>query len=179
MGDSIAPVSLTFSDEIFKLKLYRGFIISFCEIFFQARIMKDFNPHHSFRIPSDKDINGNPVVIFKEDIQQKESLDDDKFLLCRQCLQIITHRSQRVVVNGSHEHTFANPHGIVFDIGCFKSAIGCGYIGVPTKEFSWFMGYMWQVAICGSCMAHVGWLFTSYNLESFTGLILNRLADSG
>lgn len=130
-----------------------------------------------FRIPSDKNVEKAPLFAATEDIQPKESIDDD-FLLCRQCLQIITHRSQRIVVDGSHEHTFANPHGIVFDIGCFRSAIGCGYIGLPTKEFSWFMGHTWQVAICGTCLAHVGWLFTSFNLGSFVGLILDRLADS-
>jgi hypothetical protein len=34
------------------------------------------------------------------------------------------------------------------------------------------------MAVCGSCLAHLGWLFTAYGLESFYGLILNRLVVS-
>jgi hypothetical protein len=111
--------------------------------------------------------------------QKQESTDQDKLLLCRQCLQVITHQSLRVVINGAHEHTFANPNGFVFEIGCFQSAIGCGYVGQPTDEFSWFAGFMWQVAVCGSCLTHVGWLFTASSIKCFIGLILDRLVESG
>jgi hypothetical protein len=111
--------------------------------------------------------------------RKEELTDSGKFLLCRQCLQTITHRSHQIIVNGAHEHTFANPHGIVFEIGCFKSAAGCGYVGRPTDEFTWFKGFMWQIAVCGSCLSHVGWLFTSSSVDSFVGLILDRLAESG
>jgi hypothetical protein len=111
--------------------------------------------------------------------QKQEPTDQDKILLCRQCLQVITHRSFRIIINGAHEHTFANPNGIVFEIGCFQSAIGCGYVGQPTDEFTWFAGFMWQAAVCGSCLTHVGWLFTSSSIKSFIGLILDRLVESG
>lgn len=120
-------------------------------------------------------INSNAKIYSKK----KETTDQEKFLLCRQCLQVITHRSHQIIINGSHEHTFANPHGIVFEIGCFKSAVGCGYVGHPTDEFSWFKGFMWQIAVCGSCLTHVGWLFTSSSIDGFIGLILDRIMESG
>jgi hypothetical protein len=126
-----------------------------------------------------KNENGNAHSLVENDSKKEEATDRGKFLLCRQCLQMITHRSNRIVVNGAHEHAFANPHGIVFEIGCFKSAVGCGYVGQPTDEFSWFKGFTWQVAVCGSCLMHVGWLFTSSGIDSFIGLILDRLAESG
>ncbi len=107
------------------------------------------------------------------------STDVGKFLLCRQCLQVITHPSLKIMINGAHEHTFANPHGIVFEIGCFKSAVGCGYIGEPSGDFTWFSGFKWQVAVCAACLTHMGWLFTSPGMGSFHGLILDRLAESG
>ncbi|MCU0597708.1 MAG: cereblon family protein [Desulfobacterales bacterium] len=99
-------------------------------------------------------------------------------MLCRQCLQVITHRSLKIIIHGTHEHTFANPYGIVYEIGCFQSASGCGYVGSPTDEFSWFRGFKWQVAVCASCLTHLGWLFTSSGIDSFIGLILERLEET-
>jgi uncharacterized C2H2 Zn-finger protein len=112
------------------------------------------------------------------DPQNQKAADQEKFLLCARCFHVITHPSLRIIVNGAHEHTFANPHGIVFEIGCFRSAIGCGYYGPPSHEFSWFAGFMWQVAVCGSCLAHVGWLFSSPGADSFIGLILDRMIEA-
>lgn len=114
----------------------------------------------------------------KSSAKKEAAMDREKFLLCRECLHAISHRSQQIIINGAHEHTFANPHGIVFEIGCFKSALGCGYVGMPTEEFSWFKGFIWQIAVCGSCLTHVGWLFTSSSSESFIGLILDRIRES-
>jgi len=71
--------------------------------------------------------------------------------------------------------SFANPHGIVFEIGCFTAVKGCGYVGPPSDEFSWFAGYDWRVAVCFMCLTHLGWFFSSAGKESFHGLILDRL----
>lgn len=110
-----------------------------------------------------------------EDESEEIALDQEEYLLCRQCLQVITSPSERIAIEGTHRHTFANPHGIVFEIGCFGSVIGCGYAGPPSDEFSWFKGFRWQVAVCIQCLSHLGWLFTSSGYESFHGLILDRL----
>ena len=96
-------------------------------------------------------------------------------ILCRQCRQSITEPDQRIAVQGNHRHTFANPHGIVFDIGCFSSVRNCGVLGAATAEFSWFGGFRWQIVICSSCLTHLGWRFTSAGPAHFFGLILDRL----
>jgi hypothetical protein len=101
--------------------------------------------------------------------------DAAKHILCRSCRRVITHPDERIQMQGAHEHTFANPHGIVFHIGCFRSAMGCGYLGEPTAEFTWFRGFAWRVALCANCLINVGWLFASPGGERFHGLILDRL----
>ncbi len=100
--------------------------------------------------------------------------DKGEQILCRQCFQPITGPGDRLEINGAHQHVFANPSGAVYEIGCFRTAPGCGYSGFPTEEFSWFKGYSWRIAICGMCLTHMGWLFISSG-SSFNGLILNKL----
>ncbi len=103
-----------------------------------------------------------------------EEPEKREYILCRQCLQIITGPDQRIEMHGAHQHVFANPNGIVYEIGCFREAQGCRYSGFSTEEFSWFVGFSWRVAVCGMCLAHLGWLFSSSG-GSFQGLILNKL----
>ncbi|MBW1698382.1 MAG: hypothetical protein JRH18_16335 [Deltaproteobacteria bacterium] len=112
----------------------------------------------------------------KTSVSKKKKIEDEKFIRCSQCLQPITRPSERITVNGSHAHTFANPSGILYEIGCFRSVMGCGYMGPATDEFTWFKGYRWKIAYCGRCLTHLGWLFLSSS-ESFSGLILERLTD--
>lgn len=95
-------------------------------------------------------------------------------VLCRHCFHLLTYQRERIFLNGRHTHTFANPHGIVFEIACFRRTPGVGTTGLPSDEFTWFQGYAWQIALCGGCLVHVGWRFTSPD-ASFSGLILDRL----
>jgi hypothetical protein len=83
-----------------------------------------------------------------------------------------------MVVQGSHRHTFANPYGAVFDIGCFSSARGFAYVGHFSAEFTWFKGFKWKSVVCALCMSHLGWLFLSGEGKGFYGLILERLIES-
>lgn len=114
-------------------------------------------------------------------VEEEKSEDTDpeskKYIVCKQCLQPITSSDERINRDGSHRHTFANPNGQVFDIGCFRNAFGCGYAGQPSDEFTWFSGYFWRVCVCGMCLTHLGWLFVSGG-DNFHGLILDRLIDS-
>jgi len=110
-----------------------------------------------------------------EDEAEEEEPQEAERIYCRQCLKMITSPEERITVEGAHQHTFANPYGIVFEIGCFRTAQGCGHTGVPTSEFSWFKGFSWQVAVCHRCLLQVGWRFTSVDADGFYGLILNRL----
>ena len=96
-------------------------------------------------------------------------------IICRRCRHAITRPAEALEMNGAHRHTFANPHGIVFEIGCFRTAPGCTQVGAASGEFSWFSGYLWRVAICGGCMAHLGWRFEAPSGGLFYGLILDHL----
>lgn len=99
-------------------------------------------------------------------------------LRCRACRFKITDKGARIEVGGKHGHTFFNPHGLVFDIGCFARAPGCGLIGSPTTEFAWFPGHAWRIAMCRGCGVHLGWSFSLASGSSFFfGLILDLLVE--
>ena len=95
-------------------------------------------------------------------------------LRCAVCLAPVTTASARFLVDGRHVHVCCNPAGLVFEIGCFSSAIGCVVTGAPSREFTWFTGYSWQVALCRCCGQHLGWRFAS-EAGGFWGLIMDRL----
>ena len=100
----------------------------------------------------------------------------EKRLCCKICGQAITHERDRIEICGAHAHTFYNPHGLKFYIGCFQDVSGCVEIGVSTLEFTWFPGYAWRIALCGSCHEHLGWEYHSDNGGRFHGLILTKLS---
>ena len=85
---------------------------------------------------------GTPQLAEEEAPEQEP--EEEEYILCRQCRQAITRPAERITVQGSHQHTFANPHGIVFEIGCFDTVKGCGYAGPASDDFSWFKGYSYS-----------------------------------
>ena len=95
-------------------------------------------------------------------------------LLCAACKHVVTDENQRIAVRGRHEHTFINPHGVTYHIGCFREAAGCATVGEATTEFTWFPAYIWRVALCANCQTHLGWRFQSLQ-DDFHGLVVNRL----
>jgi hypothetical protein len=111
--------------------------------------------------------------------EQAQAADEDRegWILCRGCRIPVTRASERRQVEGAHLHTFANPSGIVFEIGCFHSAPGCQYVGPASDEFTWFRGYQWRIAVCRGCLNHLGWAFTSVGGDGFHGLIVDRLLN--
>ncbi len=106
-----------------------------------------------------------------EDISKEE-----RRLFCATCRNLITSQDDRISVQGGQEHTFTNPHGYVFNIGCFRDTRGCAHIGDRMSAWSWFRGFTWRVALCGDCNIHLGWLFEAPD-ERFHGLILSRLTS--
>jgi len=98
----------------------------------------------------------------------------DDPLLCRRCGQQITSGTQRISVGSAHEHTFSDPEGILFHIGCFGNVQGCKFSGEPTGQWSWFTGYQWRVTYCAECGLHLGWCFSS-GVHIFHGLVLCNL----
>ena len=101
----------------------------------------------------------------------------DEPIVCAACGEKITTRSERIAQDGSHEHSFVNPAGIIYRIGCFRSAPGCREAGELTGDWSWIPGYDWRYAICGSCAEHLGWACRGASGSTFRGLILPRLAE--
>ena len=118
------------------------------------------------------------------DSSAQPELDDlvdqrpERTLVCTFCHHEVTSPDQRTQVDGAHEHRFMNPHGYLYDIGCFREAPGCRLRGEPSTEFAWFPGFAWTFAACGGCTEHLGWRFDSAG-SSFYGLVLNRLVEIG
>jgi len=133
-------------------------------------------PAHLFRDVPDRR-NTIEIDTLVKDKAMEDDSDQGGHIFCRRCGYLITRLSARMTVQMSHEHSFANPHGLVFRIGCFSTAGGCAYAGPFSNEFTWFKGYNWRIAVCGSCLVHLGWLFVSAGGSSFNGLILDQLVD--
>lgn len=119
---------------------------------------------------------GLPEINAGEEAADLEA-EGERYILCRQCRNMITGPAEGIWMNGSHRHTFANPVGVVYEIGCFNSATGCRSVGPATGEFTWFSGHLWRVAICAKCLTHLGWHFFSSAGRGFHGLILDRLIE--
>lgn len=99
-----------------------------------------------------------------------------KRLICKTCSSHITSAEHRTVIDQSHRHTFFNPAGAVFEIGCFRHANKCNPVGRPSGEFSWFASMVWTPVVCSECLSHLGWLFEG-NSRKFYGLILRQLVE--
>jgi hypothetical protein len=97
-------------------------------------------------------------------------------LACAYCRRPITTGAARIEVGGSHAHTFANPDGVRFRIGCFADASGLRAVGAKSPYFTWFAGFSWQVELCARCREQLGWLYESAD-GLFHGLILDRLVE--
>ena len=103
--------------------------------------------------------------------------DEASRIVCRQCRQRLTQANHRLSVDGSHQHTFANPSGVVFEIVCYYPVSGITLVGSPSSEFAWFSGHTWQIGICATCRTHLGWLFRSPANEVFYALIVDRIME--
>ncbi|MBU0996295.1 MAG: hypothetical protein KJ737_27670 [Proteobacteria bacterium] len=135
-----------------------------------------FSKIYYFRGPQKE---GSPdVSVVSKNKDDTDDMGGGRAIRCRNCLNVVTTDRERIQKNGSHTHTFANPYGNVFEIGCFRHAIGCVYAGSVTTEFTWFKGYGWKLALCRSCMAHLGWVYLSSEESMFHGLIVHRLTES-
>ena len=107
-------------------------------------------------------------------LARREDEDAERPYTCAHCGAVITTRRDRVSRDGEHEHTFTNPAGLVFRIGCFRAASGCVPAGEDTAAYSWFPGFHWRYALCCGCASHLGWRY-SRGSEEFYGLIVDQL----
>lgn len=122
---------------------------------------------------------GGDVVEETIDPKLADIVDDaqrpkDGFVFCSACSHVIGHIQDRIEVQGAHEHTCTNPYGFVHRFGCHRDAPGCAVSGESQAADSWFAGFRWQLASCGRCDTHMGWLFGRGG-EHFYGLILDRI----
>jgi hypothetical protein len=108
--------------------------------------------------------------------QEVEHPERPATLRCARCGQAIASDGDRIGVHGLHEHSQVNPHGYIWNFGCFSSAPGCVAQGERSTEFAWFPNTSWQIQICGGCALHLGWLFEGPS-RRFYGLILERLVE--
>ncbi len=115
---------------------------------------------------------GQPI----EKEEGQEGISSIEAIYCKACGRAVTSRDQKIAINGSHTHTFFNPAGVVFELGCFSTASGCSRAGEATSEFTWFANYVWRFALCRGCKSHLGWFFET-NGSSFFGLILLNLKE--
>jgi len=122
---------------------------------------------------SDRAGGGSAVLTEDKEISEQ---DQEKVLRCRTCDFTVTTPKDRFSKDGKHHHTFFNPAGIVYEIGCFIDAPGCLIYGPLSREFTWFTGYSWQVVHCSQCLEHLGWYFSTAE-NGFFGLVLNRLRE--
>jgi hypothetical protein len=114
-------------------------------------------------------------TIFKEKKSSKlKNKEPKKKILCATCRQWITNENEMMVIAGSSIHIFKNPQHIFFQVGCFKKVRGCLIVGIPTMEYTWFLGYTWNFTYCRKCHSHLGWFYQSA-ASNFFGLILNKL----
>lgn len=127
-----------------------------------------------------RSFEGGGAELIDELLSAHEEAPDslrDRNLRCRACGHGITRSQDRIDVNGAQVHSFTNPAGIRFRIGCFREAQGGREIGEATGEYTWFPGYRWRIMLCGRCGSHLGWGFHSDGGDRFCGLVLDRLSD--
>jgi hypothetical protein len=105
----------------------------------------------------------------------EDELHEQKgYVYCAVCSHVVSHVDHRIVVNGSHDHHFVNPHGFRFHVGCYAEALGCSVSGDPMAADTWFPGFRWQLAACEECRQHLGWFFVSSD-ANFFGLVVDRI----
>ncbi|MDF1561703.1 MAG: cereblon family protein [Deltaproteobacteria bacterium] len=99
-------------------------------------------------------------------------------IVCAGCLHVLTRGSERIPVEGEHEHVRVNPFGYAFRFACFARAPGCVLRGEAERTATWFPGRAWRYAHCGGCGGHLGWHWEQLAGEgSFFGLIVPRITE--
>ena len=101
--------------------------------------------------------------------------NESSYIYCGTCSEVVTTTADRIERDPQHRHCFRNAEGIVFEIGCFRTAMGCSTVGVPTMQWTWFPEYSWVIAVCANCNQHLGWYYRGGGGDNFFGLILNAL----
>lgn len=115
----------------------------------------------------------------RREIELLESFDRVR---CKNCQSVIGKRSDMLVMSSEGPlGAYVNPQGYVHEIITLYEANSLLLSGGPVKEYSWFPGYAWTIADCGTCESQMGWLFTATNKKlkprSFWGIRCSQVAD--
>jgi hypothetical protein len=119
-------------------------------------------------------LNSERIEELLEDTERRDA-DRKVGLCCRTCGHRISSDSKRIAVAGRHEHSFTNPLGLVYRVGCFAAAAGCTSTGPGTLVDTWFAGFAWRVCHCEQCAVHLGWSYCGGAGKEFYGLILDHI----
>ncbi|XP_074573756.1 uncharacterized protein LOC141830172 isoform X2 [Curcuma longa] len=111
-----------------------------------------------------------------------ELLNGFNLIRCKRCQTLIAKRSDMLVMSSDGPlNAYVNPHGYIHETITVYNASGLAISGPPVKEHSWFPGYAWSIANCGSCFSNIGWQFTATkkNLlpKSFWGIRSAAVVD--
>lgn len=98
-------------------------------------------------------------------------------VVCVSCGHVVTDRAQAIQIEGLHRHVRINPHGYEHHFGCYRAAPGVVGAGALQATFSWFAGYAWQLAYCGGCAVHLGWIFVGEG-DGFVGLLAAQVREA-
>ena len=120
------------------------------------------------------DKTGQASSTDREASKEKQRQEDKGYVYCATCSAVLASHTDRIEVNGSHDHTCTNPHGFTFHLGCYAQALGCSISGQPMAADTWFAGFQWRLATCSECSVHLGWYFERQE-DFFYGLILDRI----
>lgn len=105
-----------------------------------------------------------------------EDVDElERWLRCVSCGARVTREALRTSVNGKHRHEFMNPSGLRFVVACYSAAPGAVGDGERSTVWTWFPGFAWEIEVCRSCHAHLGWSFHAADKASFYGLVHDRV----
>ena len=96
-------------------------------------------------------------------------------VFCASCGRIVTKVSEKIKVQGRHDHSFGNL-GYLVKLGCFRNAPGCIGLDRISHGYSWFRGYAWQIQLCRHCLTQLGWKYMNPD-DRFYGLIFGMLRE--
>ena len=108
--------------------------------------------------------------MLRDDVELESSLDDEEeeqgeeWICCRVCGHRLARVNDRIPDSdtlGIHGGAFINPHGYLHALAPYFGAPGAHVVGRFYAQHSWFQGYDWAMAHCGSCGIHLGWCFES------------------
>jgi hypothetical protein len=103
------------------------------------------------------------------------ALDGGRWV-CARCAGFVAEGRARIEVDGAFTHSFINPEGAIFRVGCFAVAPGAVPWGEMSLHWTWFPGFAWRAASCSGCGAHLGWVYSG-DASSFVALILDRIVE--